>query len=165
MGTPRHECPAGEMLPVTLLPLLPLLVSLPVIAGQTEPRLSTPECGSPQGGVLDFLTFIGISTNIVISSISAINAINSNNNNNNNDNDNTFTVTVTNTRRKRVTGDSSETLLSSCVREWACNNYRQIRKTNLDRLTQFALLFTLANIWQIDVDNCEDTVRSCPLDF
>ena len=90
---------------------------------------------------------------------------NNNNNNNNNDNDNTFTVTVTNTRRKRVTGESSETLLSSCVREWACNNYRQIRKTNLDRLTQFALLFTLANIWQIDVDNCEDTVRSCPLDF
>ena len=37
--TPRHDCPAGEMLPVTLLPLLPLLVSLPVIAGQTEPRL------------------------------------------------------------------------------------------------------------------------------
>jgi hypothetical protein len=64
-----------------------------------------------QGGVLDFLTFIGISTQIVVSAISAINAINNNNNNNNDNNNNnnndnndnnynknTFTIKVTNTR-------------------------------------------------------------------
>ena len=83
---------------------------------------------------------------------------NNNNNNQNNDNDNIFTVTVTNSRRKRrVRGEIP------CVRYWICKNSQLIRPSNLDRFVQFSLVFTLAKIWEIDVDNCEDSY--CQLDF
>merc|ERR1712018_447166 len=100
--------PGMRLSPCISLPLLSLIFPLALhatfsLADSETGRLSSDECGSPQKGVLDFLTFIGISTNIVISAINALNAINSNSNNNNNqnDNDNIFEIMVTNSRRKR----------------------------------------------------------------
>merc|ERR1712223_1928349 len=85
--------PGMRLSPCISLPLLSLIFPLALhatfsFADSETGRLSSDECGSPQKGVLDFLTFIGISTNIVISAINALNAINSNSNNNNNNNNN-----------------------------------------------------------------------------
>ena len=131
------------------------------------PRLSQKECGSPQGGVLDFLTFIGISTNIVISAISAINSINSNNNNNNNndnknnnnnnnqnDNDNDFMVSVTNERRKKkLKRNTHQNLLEECSEKWICRNWQKGDDTDLDKLIKFFLVVGLGKTWNIDVQD------------
>ena len=69
-----------------------------------------------QTGVLDFLTFAGITTSIVVSVVNALNNINNNNNNNNNndnnnnnnnDNDNMFMITVSNTNNRRRSFESA----------------------------------------------------------
>merc|ERR1711894_634574 len=129
-----------------------------------DPRLSSNECGSPQGGVLDFLTFIGITTNIVVSAVSAINSINNNNNNNNNDNnnnnnnenDNTFTVTVTNSRRKR---EARQPLGQSCMKKWLCSLEGVDRSSDLDKFVIFTLTTYVAKHWDIDPLDIEE--KSC----
>jgi len=130
-------------------------------------RLSEKECGSPQGGVLDFLTFIGISTQITISAISAINAINSNTNNNNNndnnnnnnnnnqnDNDNIFTVAVTNSRRKKkFKRENRQSLIRSCFEKWICQNFPQEQETEFDKLVKFFLVVGIGKTWNIDLED------------
>ena len=130
--------------------------------------LGSDECGSPQKGVLDFLTFIGISTNIVISSINALNAINSNSNNNNNndnnnnnnnnnqnDNDNIFTVTVTNSRRKK----RSSLSLRDCALAWIC-----LHRESEDRLANFVVSLAVSKTFLLttgELDSCQERSYVC----
>ena len=145
-----------------------ILVS-PCLCDDPSPRLSSNECGSPQGGVLDFLTFIGITTNIVVSAVSAINSINNNinnnnnnnnnndnNNNNNNENDNTFTVTVTNSRRKRGT---DKPLGQSCMKKWLCSLAQVNRANDLEKFVHFMLTAYVAKHWDINIHDIEE--KSC----
>merc|ERR1712156_714133 len=129
-----------------LLPLI-LPVTLKADSGSDSEtgRLSSDECGSPQKGVLDFLTFIGISTNIVISAINALNAINSNSNNNNNnnnqnDNDNIFEIMVTNSRRKREVESFRD-----CAFLWICLH----QKSPKDKIASFVSSLFLAKTFSL----------------
>ena len=54
--------------------------------------------------------------------------------------------------------------MSSCARLWICRNYQVSRNNNLDKLVQFSLVFTLAQIWEIELGDCDNT-QSCPLEF
>ena len=68
-------------------------------------RTANKNCGNPIQGSLEFLSFIGVTVQIVISIVNIVNNNNNNdndnnnNNNDNNDNDNIFTITITNTKR------------------------------------------------------------------
>ena len=72
-----------------------------------ESARANKDCGNPIQGSLEFLSFIGVTVQIVISIVNIINNNNNNDNNNNNnnndnnDNDNIFTITITNTKRVR----------------------------------------------------------------
>ena len=73
-----------------------------------ESARANKDCGNPIQGSLEFLSFIGVTVQIVISIVNIINNNNNNDNNNNNnnndnnDNDNIFTITITNTKRVRA---------------------------------------------------------------
>jgi hypothetical protein len=85
-------------------------------------------CGSAQDGVLNFMSLIGVSAQVIINVVNAVNNNNNNNNDNNNnnnnnennDNDNTFMITVTNSNTRRFHSDIN---LFSIVNELIGNPY------------------------------------------